>query len=96
MLLGDKDIASRRKVGHSIGDEVDVQQTGAPWAKKISRDPGGGVGQERTELGERHGLTREATCGTTLADDVAQGPRGSQRRFEGAERIARLSRSVPA
>ena len=42
-----------------MGNEVDVQQTGAPWTKKIGWNPCGGVGEDSTELGKRHGLGRD-------------------------------------
>jgi hypothetical protein len=53
-----------------MGDEVDVEQAGAPWTEEIGRDAGGSMGEDGAELGERYGLTREAACRTTLVDDV--------------------------
>src|SRR5262245_7940962 len=91
LLLGGKDIAPRRKVGHGIDDEIDVQQTAAFWPTNIRRDPGSGVAQNGAELRERYGLSREAAGRTTLANDLPQGTRGSKHWCEGAQRIGWLS-----
>src|SRR5262245_22913228 len=81
-----------------MGNEVDGEEAGTLWTKKICWDSSTGMGQDGAELGERHGFACKAACRTALADNVAQEARhvaqGAWRSHGGrkdTERILRCS-----